>query len=363
MTERLTDAQLDREVHAFLDRASRDVTGAPSAEDMALRIASRVGSAGGSHRSWFAPRTALGWLLLLAVLASVAATATFVIGSRPPIPLPVGNGWIAMSTQPGYRQTFTTDWAAGSDIYLLGAGSTPRIIVERGPDMKRNVCPTFSPDGSMLAYGELSGNAASLVVLHVSATGTVAESRRLPLAGPSSTAPCPRWSRNGTHLAYLDGVQWDIEGGLANPGTGVAVVTLDGAAVAPTTDDPSIDDLQRTGTFDPFGSPDGPDPLLSPDGQRRATCLEDVGFVIGPSDGTGGDRLLMTDACAYSAAAWSPDGTQILLLSDGGRQINIGSLPVAGGIRAGGDHIGSVPVNGARAWPGRGDVSWQSVHP
>jgi hypothetical protein len=154
-----------------------------------------------------------------------------------------------------------------------------------------------------------------------------------------------------------------MDGRLANPGTRVAVVGLDGTAVAPTTDDPSLDDLRRSGTFDPLGSPDGPDPLLSPDGQRRATCVEGVGFVIGPADGSSHERLLMSDACNYSAAAWSPDGTQILLLSDGGRYATVGSVPAEGGIRAGGDVIGSVPVNGARSFPGRGDVSWQSVHP
>ena len=364
MSARLTDTQLDREIQAFLERASRDLADAPSTADMAGRIAGRVGAARGDSRWRIAPRTAVGWLLVLAVLATLSATAAFVIGARPPIPAPVQNGWIAMSSQPGYRQTFTTDWAAGSDIYFLREDETPRIVVERGVDMKRNVCPTFSPDGALLAYGELAGTEASIVVLDVDDTGVVRESRRFPVAGPASLAPCPRWSRNGTHLAYLDGVRWDTEGSLVSPGTRVAVIALDGAAVASTADDPSVDDLRRTGTFDPLHSPDGADPLVSPDGLRRVTCQEDVGYVIGPIDGSSDERLLRSDACNYSMAAWSPDGTQILLLSDGGRHANVGLLAAAGGtMRAGSDYLGSVPVNGARSWPGRGDVSWQSVHP
>jgi hypothetical protein len=293
-------------------------------------------------------------------ISSPEADATDALG--------VTNGWIAFSTQPGYKQVSGTDWAAGGDIYLVREGTEPRIIVERGADNNHNVCPQFSPDGSRLAYGELAGEAPAIVVLDVSSDGRVEEWRRFPLPGPKSIAPCPRWSRGGTHLAYLDGVRWDADGSLESRGTAVRIVDVDGNFVDPTVDDPSAEELRQSGTFDPLGSPDGDLPLLSPDGKLRALAT-DGGLLVGPPDGSA-DRLVPARLWEYSLAGWSPDGAKVLLLSDGGRHATMAVISVMEPLDL--DYVGVVvpdyvakviPVNGARSWPGRGDVSWQSVHP
>ena len=356
MTERMTDAQLDREIAAFLDWESGSLAGAPTAGEVAVRVREHV-RPGVRVPVFGVRRPRLGLVLLGAILA-LLATAAIIGGSRPHLPISVRNGWIAFSSQPGYRQAFTTDRTAGGDIYLVREGVAPRVLVERGPDMKRNVCPRFSMDGSLLAYGELAGNAATLVVLALNDDGAVTASRRFAVPGPSTVAPCPRWSRNGTHVAYLEGVRWDDEGQLVDPGTGVVVVGLDGAAAPWTAEDPSIDELRRSGTFDPLDAPDGPDPLLSPDGRLRATCRDGMGLVVGPADGSADRRVA---DCGYSIAAWSPDGARILLLSDSGLGVGLTVVPVAGPPPM--TSIGYVPINGARSFPGRGDASWQPVHP
>lgn len=358
MTERMADAQLDREIGAFLAWESEDLAGAPSAGEMAVRVREHV-RPGGRLPVFGSTQRRLGMLILAALLAALLATAALVGGSRPQLPTSVHNGWIAFSSQPGYRQTFVSDWAVGGDIYLVREDIEPRVIVARGPDMKRNVCPQFSPDGSMLAYGELEGTAASLVVLEVRDDGAVSESRRFVVPGASSVAPCPRWNRSGTRLAYLDGVRWDNDGNLDSAGTGVVIVDLNGVAVGWTADDPTADDLRRSGTFDPLDAPDGSDPLRSPDGELRTTCRDNVGLVVGPADGSA-DRVVTRD-CGYSLAAWSPDGTRILVLSDSGKAVSMLVASVTG--PAVEERVGYVPINGARSFPGRGDTSWQPVYP
>jgi hypothetical protein len=359
MTEPMAETQLDREIRTFLAWQADDLAGAPSAREMAARVREHASARSVPVLGTSQQRLALV-LLVTALLALLIGTAAFVGGSRPTLSTSVQNGWVALSTQPGYRQTFGTDWAAGGDIYLVHEGVEPRIIVERGPDTERNVCPQFSPDGSTLVYGVLSGDAAALVVLDVSDDGTVAELRRLAVPGAASVAPCPRWSRNGTHLAYLDGVHWDTDGNLESAGTGVVVIDLNGTALDWTAADPSVDDLRRRGTFDPLEAADGVDPLRSPDGDLRATCMAD-GILVGPSDGSA-NRLVPTRLCGYSMAGWSPDGTKILLFSDGGRHATMSVVTVMGPLKE--EHIAPfIPINGLRSWPGRGDVSWQPVYP
>ena len=77
------------------------------------------------------------------------------------------------------------------------------LIVGRGEAKITNVCPTFSSDGSMLAYGERTDSDTALVVLDIDPVGSVSESTRIDL-GPGGAAPCPPcWSHDGSRLSYL----------------------------------------------------------------------------------------------------------------------------------------------------------------
>ena len=342
MREPMTDMQLEGELRAFLDWQAEDVAGAPSASEVAARV--RQHARPGAFRRDQEP-LALA-LLVVALLALAIGAAVFVGGRGPQLQTMVQNGWIAYSTQPGFAQTSETDWAQGSDIYLVREGIDPRLIVERGPAMKRNVCPQFSPDGSKLLYGELAGAAAAIVVLRVGVDGTVDEWRRLAMPGATSDAPCPRWSSAGTRIAYLESAS-----------SSVRVIDLDGTPVAPTAEDPSLQDLSLR---DPRAT--DWDALLAPDGTLRAVCIENVGLVVGPPDGS--DDRQVSRSCGYSIAAWSPDGTKILVMSDGGRNASMAVVSVTEAGTLEHRYVApSIPVNGARSFPGRGDISWQSANP
>jgi hypothetical protein len=342
MREHLTETQLDRELRAFLDWQAEDVAGAPLASEVAARVRQQRRPAALSRD--LAP---LALALLLVALLALAFGAAVFVGSRGPQPRTmVQNGWIAYSTQPGFVQTSETDWAEGGDIYLVREGVDPRLIVERGAALKRNVCPQFSPDGSKLAYGELAGKAGSIVVLSVSRDGTVEEWRRLAIPGASSDAPCPRWSSTGTRIAYLE-----------NSNSNVKVLDLDGRRVAPTEVDPTLPDFNPR---DPKMA--DRNALLAPDGTLRAVCVEDVGVVVGPPDGSA-DREV-SRSCGYSIAAWSPDGSKLLVLSDGGRNASMAVVSVTEPRPLQHEYMAPfIPVNGARSFPGQGDISWQPTGP
>jgi hypothetical protein len=288
-------------------------------------------------------------LALVALLALLLATAAYVgsqLVTERPQPLSVTNGWIAFSTQSGYRQTRETDWAEGGDIYLVSEGVEPTLIVDREDEMSTNVCPAFSPDGSMLAYGTRSGPDRAVVVLLVSADGATAESTRLEVAG-DGPAPCPRWSSDGQRVAYL---QRDAAG---VPDGTVIVRRLDGEVVVATDADPGVEEFELNS--------EDVSPLLSPTGEYVVGAGEG-GIIVARSDGS--EPVSVTELESfYAIAAWSPDGRHFLLTQD----VSGGHFTMyAVSLDRPGDLVPlapSIPVNGARSWPGRGDVSWQPVHP
>ncbi|HEX5826986.1 MAG TPA: hypothetical protein VFY23_05655 [Candidatus Limnocylindrales bacterium] len=351
----LDDRRLDAEIAAFLASQAADVAGAPTTGEMTERV--RRGVRTGLPTlgvGIMRPRAVL--VLVLVGLCLLYAMAMIGGGARPPLAGPAGNGWLAIATQPGYRQTFDTDWATGGDIYLAKPGGEPLLIAGRGDDGARNVCPTFSPDGSMLAYGHDSLG-ASVILLRVAEDGTVQSLRRIPLPMSVIDAPCPRWSDDGRRLAWLDNLR-DRNGAPSIDAATVSVVTLDGTPVEWTIGDPTVDELAASGAFDPVRAADGTGPLLSPDGGSRAIC--DAGWlIVGPADGSADRRV--GDLCGYSLAAWSPDGTRILLFHDVGGAF-AATLVDPDGVDPPVE-LGQFPINGARSFPGRGDVSWQSLRP
>ena len=64
--------------------------------------------------------------------------------------------------------------------------------------------------------------------------------------------------------------------------------------------------------------------------------------------------------CPYEIAAWSPDGRQVLLMQDTGG-FTVHAVDVSDGSDV--TLVGNGQVNGQRAWPGAGDVSWQPLGP
>ena len=248
----------------------------------------------------------------------------------------VSNGWIAYSTDgqlPG-----ATDDTTGSDIYLVRQGGNPTLIAGRDGGTTRNVCPAFSPDGRRLAFGVDGAQGRAVVVLEVDANGVTGAPVRITVPGPGPGV-CVRWSSDGTHLAYLDG--------------GVVVVRgLDGSTRASVAGDPGA------GDFAP--APQWSDPVLSPS-REWSVRLTDSGIVVAHPDGTFAHIIPLTYS-PYSIATWSPDGRQVLLMEDvSGHDFTMHAIAVDSDFTT--TIVSKVRTNGARSWPGLGEVSWQPVFP
>jgi hypothetical protein len=61
---------------------------------------------------------------------------------------------------------------------------------------------------------------------------------------------------------------------------------------------------------------------------------------------------------SYAIAGWSPDGRQLLLMSDVGGGFSMTAVTVEPPF-ASKTVVAYARVNTARSWPGNGDVSWQ----
>jgi Tol biopolymer transport system component len=253
------------------------------------------------------------------------------------VPLGVSNGWIAYSTDgplPG-----STDLTTGSDLYLVREGGPARLIAGRDGGAIRNACPSFSPDGTRLAYGVVSDRGRAIVIRGVKAAGTTEQLMRIAVAGGGPPV-CVRWSSDGSRLAYLDGGSEVVRG-------------IDGSTVTPGPGDPDVRDLA---TDHHPG-----EPLRSPSGDWIARVQGTCELVVARPDGTDAHVISLT-YCPYAIAGWSPDGTRLLLMVDvSGMDFSMHELAIDTGVDS--LVVASVRTNGQRSWAGSGDVSWQPVLP
>jgi hypothetical protein len=249
--------------------------------------------------------------------------------------------WIAYSTTSGDAQRPRgDDYPTGSDIFLVREGREPRLVASRGDGRTWNVCPAFSPDGTMLAFGTKSPSGRAVRVVGVTRTGEiVAPSIDLEVPG-RGLAPCPRWASDGSRLAYVNGGTVIIRG-------------LDGSLPAAAPGDPVLGDFRASAN-----------PLVSPGGDlvaQASSLTRPCGVIVARPDGS--DERVLDTGCVYAVAAWSPDGRKILVMLDvSGLHFNM----LAWSVDAPFESVliaERVRVNHARSWPGLGDVSWQPSTP
>ncbi|MFI5042126.1 MAG: TolB family protein [Acidimicrobiales bacterium] len=291
----------------------------------------------GAIRKTTRPRLHRGLVLLAAaLLVTGGLVAALVAGSRPTGP--IADGWIAYATDgpsPGEN-----DITSGSDIYLVRSGGEPILIAGRDGGATRNACPSFSPNGTRLAYASSSGPA--IVVRGMDAAGVTSESIRIAVPG-GGWPICVRWSADGKRLAYLNGPR-------------EVVLGLDGSTLARTAGDPGLGDLTSP--------PDDRAGLSSPSGEWVASVRVDgdaCQLVVARPDGTD-VHVIPLRYCPYAIAAWSPDSTRILLMEDvSGMDFTMHEVAFDSGVQS--VVVSTVRTNGARSWPGWGDVSWQPVLP
>lgn len=308
------------------------------------------------------------WAVALIVFVGVAIVLGAIRSDTPPVvdqpvtttipaAVPSANGWIAFSTQPGLVQVVHPDYDVGGDIYLVREGEGPTLIVSRGEAKTTNVCPIFSPYGSLLVYGEGTDTSHALVVLAVATDGTVDEVTRIDVP-VEPAAPCPAWwSADELIIGYIGYIQRSSIAFQVPADRRLLIRGLDGSTPEVGAADPTIEDLIGDRLDGPEGS------LLSPNGELIAEAGTDPCCEVIVSNPDGSDpRVIARSDSFYSISAWSPDGRYLLTMEDvgGGFDIVAHSIdePFESVVLA-----SNIAVNGQRSWPGRGDVSWQPIYP
>ena len=266
----------------------------------------------------------------------IAANSNFFPSATATHPSQTRNGeWIAYSTAPYGDQTSARPRPAyapayvahaGSDIFIAREGGKPILVASRGAAGRTwNACPTFSPDGTKLAFGTASPGRTSVRVVRVTRAGVSAPRRvklNVGVTPLTPRAPCPRWSADGSRLDYAT---------------------------------PNADS----------------DPLVSPPGDLIArlsnVSVGSCSVLVERPDGSGGRVVPVArhrpGRCPYSVAAWSPDGRRLLLMYDvTGRDFTMFAIDVSAPFKRVGV-VERVRVNHGSSWPGRGDVSWQPRRP
>jgi Tol biopolymer transport system component len=222
---------------------------------------------------------AVALLVALAILGAVAGVGAL-LQKPPSLPASnISNGLIAYATQSGL-----------SPVYVVSRSHEPRQIVpSEGGLLNTVVCPTFSPDGTMLAVGMPAG---SIVVMSIDESGEVGVGPRLP-SGASEAPHCPAWAPDGSSIAFMDGSALEI--------------------------DPLVGASRRVDGWEPAGGSDAAAFAIdhpadravqwSPDGSMIALARPS-GIWLVAADGVTPRRLQDTPAFSLS---WSPDGTRLVV--------------------------------------------------
>jgi TolB protein len=295
------------------------------------------------------------WVWLCVTLASVSLSAGCGGGEAGT----ASSGHIAFTVNSsGFGEIWIMDSDGGNRTRLTPAGEAPT-------DAAGSTSPAWSPNGELIAYAStgdaLEEDQLDFEIYVMRADG--GEPQRL--TNDRVLDATPAWSPDGTRIAFAHLPGWgteDLDGVIAlvdTDGQNRAQLTRhpeaemtfdadpawspDGELVAFTRTTFLPDLVIRSAIFmiEPMGEnerllvDDGADPAWSPDGRLVAftstrdrngeTCFEECRvngeIYVMRSDGTD-LRRLTTDEADDRSPAWSPDGTQIVFVSDRSNRAN-----------------------------------------
>jgi preprotein translocase subunit YajC len=191
----------------------------------------------------------------------------------------IGKGFAPAWSSDGTRLAYE----CGQDICAINADSTAfaRLTV----DGASNRHPTWSPDGSKIAFAATHGSATDLYVMAANGSGAVRVTQGVGFLGS------PAWSPDGTTIAFdcrVDAGNDDI-----------CSVNIDGTAFARLTNDPARD----------YGA------AWKPDGSTLAfaTTRDGLDEIVLMSPAGGSVTRIGTGLPGF-APTWSPDGAQLALV-------------------------------------------------
>jgi len=197
-------------------------------------------------------------------------------GERGTAPGPPSGGFPAFVTP---RSEIYTMRADGSDVVRLTNNAVG------------DVDPTYSPDGTRLAFS--SARSSSAIALHTMNPDGTDVQRVLFTAGSSFSAS---WSPDGANIAVMEGAM----------GFNVSRVNANGTDFRRLTMDPAIDGL-------PSWSPDGA--KIAFDSTRSGMFRFEV-YTMSAEQGEATNLQRLTTAPNSFSAQWAPDGARLTFLSD-----------------------------------------------
>jgi Tol biopolymer transport system component len=239
------------------------------------------------------PRRALQLAVLALLLVMLGAALLINAGHAVHVPAPLSgparNGLIAVD--------------AGGQILVMNADGSGRMPITS--DGAAHSSPTWSPDGTKLAFWSRSANDGPLSLTVVDADGTnarVVTGASLFIVPSSSSRNLlwpspPDWAPDGTKLAFSATIDTTSR---------IVIATVDGA-------EPTV-----------IGDPAlaAQSPVWSPDSARIAFAggrYPETALYVMNADGTGPHRLTTFVAAggSFVDARWSPDGTRLVYSAGG----------------------------------------------
>jgi dipeptidyl aminopeptidase/acylaminoacyl peptidase len=187
----------------------------------------------------------------------------------------------AVVCEPVRRLAYVASFGtASSEIYTVRSDGTGAVQLTN--DLSRNTDPSWSPDGTRIAYTSERDGGRAIYIMNADGSDV---KRLTPLAGDSFH---PTWSPDGTRIAF-------VSVRAANPD--VYVANADGSGELRLTNNPTIDT----------------DPAWSPDGARIAFSSDRAGnhdIYVMSADGSGVIRMT-NNTTLDRYPAWSPDGSRL----------------------------------------------------
>ena len=249
-------------------------------------------------------RVGMAAAALAAVIAGSALAVTGLDDDRrmdpveQPKPGPAPNGWVAVAVV-AYQDR--------GDIYLVRPGEDARRLEVGGSDAADEACPVWSPDGTRLLFGRLTGSSdttsgdAELVIVPVGPDGAVGAPTTIGLDGfvaldSLEPHPCGTWAPDGRWVA------------LRGPGE-VWVVDTQTGAIRRLPDLRPMDLEWRPGTDE-----------LTIAGDMGTTRAADWGSTPVTVYSVSTDELHPLGSLRAAHLTWSPDGSTLAYTGTGDGQ-------------------------------------------